>query len=74
MKPLDLFPQTKPPRARSRVLMHVCDGAGDGPDDVWCRMQCRRCNTETDWMKFNTVTEAKRGIPCPDCNTKKEKP
>ena len=50
-----------------RVLMHVSDG--DGPDDVWCRMQCTKCKAETEWIKFDTVTQAKRGIPCPTCNT-----
>jgi hypothetical protein len=64
----DLFPETKNPRARPRVLMHVCDSYGDGPDDVHCKMQCPRCKTETRWLTFATVTEAKRGIPCENCN------
>jgi hypothetical protein len=70
MQALDLFPETKPPRAKPRVLMHVSDAGGTGPpDDNWCRMQCVRCNAETDWINFETVTEAKRGIPCPACNS-----
>ena len=66
---MDLFPGTKPPRAKPRVLMHVSDAGGMGPpDDNWVRMQCTRCKTETDWLNFTTVTEAKRGIPCATCN------
>jgi hypothetical protein len=72
MKTPDLFPETKPPRARHRVLMHVSDARGDGPpDDVWCQMTCVRCAAETDWLLFRSVTESKRGIPCPDCNKEK---
>lgn len=68
MKTFDLFPFIKPARAKPRVLMHVSDAGGDGPWDAHCRMQCTRCKAETDWIKFATVTEAKRGIPCPACN------
>src|SRR5690606_33220012 len=32
------------------------------------RYRCGRCETETDWMGVETVTEAKRGIPCEKCN------
>jgi DNA-directed RNA polymerase subunit RPC12/RpoP len=31
-------------------------------------MRCTRCRAETDWLIFDTVTEAKRGIPCEACN------
>lgn len=63
----DLFPGTKPPRARPRVLMHVAD-AGDMLGKPMCVMRCARCGAETDWLVFDTVTEAKRGIPCETCN------
>lgn len=71
----DLFPGTKPPRAKPRVLMHVTDstdvhtGAADDLGKPMCRMRCTRCEAETDWLIFDTVTEAKRGIPCEVCNT-----
>jgi DNA-directed RNA polymerase subunit RPC12/RpoP len=29
-----------------------------------------KCNAITDWLIFETVTEAKAGIPCPTCNSK----
>lgn len=71
---LDLFPGTKPPRAKPRVLMHVCDAGqvSHGPEDdlgkPLCQMRCSRCGAQSDWLVFDTVTEAKRGIPCDACN------
>lgn len=73
----DLFPETKPPRARPRVLMHVCDagdchsGRADDLGKPMCRMACAKCGAETGWLIFETITEAKRGIPCEACNTAK---
>lgn len=68
MRTLDLFPETRQPRSRPRVLMHV-DDAGDGGDGKpICVMRCARCGATTDWLRFETVTEAKRGIPCEACN------
>ncbi len=64
----DLFPDLKPPRRKPRKLMHVCDAYGDGPEDVHVCFRCSRCGHETDWIDGLTVTEAKRGIPCPMCN------
>jgi hypothetical protein len=70
----DLFPDTKPPRARPRVLMHVSDAGnvGHGQSEDFgkplCRMRCGRCGAESDWLIFDTITEAKRGIPCEACN------
>ena len=68
MKSPDLFPETKPPRQAPRKLMHVCDAYGDGPDDNHVRFHCARCGHESDWIDGLTVTEAKRGMPCPECN------
>ncbi|MGE0674829.1 MAG: hypothetical protein AB7O64_17425 [Methylibium sp.] len=70
----DLFPGTKPPRAKPRVLMHVLDasechtGAAEDLGKPMCTMLCIRCGAETGWLIFETVTEAKRGIPCEACN------
>ena len=70
----DLFPGSKPPRARPRVLMHVADagqchtGAAEDLGKPICVMRCTRCGAETAWLIFETVTEAKRGIPCEACN------
>jgi len=65
----DLFPETKPPRQASRKLMHVCEVADDeDPTYSSVRFRCARCGYESDWIDDLTVTEAKRGIPCPECN------
>lgn len=57
----------KPPRRMRGQLMHVCDaGPGEGPRCV-VQMRCRRCGYVSDWLQFDTVTEAKRGLPCPKC-------
>ena len=72
MKSPDLFPETKPARQAPRRLMHVCDAYGDGPDDNHVRFHCAHCGHETDWVDGLTVTEAKRGMLCPECNKIKE--
>jgi DNA-directed RNA polymerase subunit RPC12/RpoP len=57
----------KPPRAR-RVLMHVVD-AGMAPNGKHiAHFVCSRCNHDGLWHYVNTVSEAKRGLPCPKCN------
>lgn len=62
------------PRQKRRVLMHVFDsgdchtGAAEDLGKPMCRMFCQKCGAETDWIVFDTVTEAKRGIPCGKCN------
>lgn len=64
----DLFPPPpKPPRRVPRVLAHVEDA---GYDAILFR--CSHCGWSSDWIAFvMTMTEAKRGIPCPNCNDKK---
>ncbi|PXX79123.1 hypothetical protein DFR34_10813 [Rivihabitans pingtungensis] len=67
----DLF-GPKPRRPR-RQMMHVfdagdaCSGA-DGDEVVIARCRCLACGGETEWIEFHTMTEARRGIPCPQCN------
>ena len=67
-----MFAELKPPRKAPEKLMHVSDAASeccseDG-EGVMVRLQCKRCKHETDWLIFATITEAKRGKPCPKCN------
>lgn len=71
----DLF-GAKPRRAR-RQLMHVSDAGDscsgdDGEGVVIAQFACKRCGHETDWIQVDTVTEARRGIPCPFCNNARE--
>lgn len=67
----DMFAELKPPRAKPRKLMHVCDAAGACCEEgtgAMVRMQCHRCDHITEWLTFDRVTDAKRGIPCPKCS------
>lgn len=65
---LELF--EKPARAKPRVLMHVID-AGDNErgDKQLARLRCGKCGSETEWLEFDSVTAAKRGLPCEACNS-----
>ncbi|MCP1375368.1 hypothetical protein [Dyella lutea] len=59
----DLFPHEPIPRAKPRVMMHVID-AGVG----LALFQCARCGHESDWVPYGSLSDAKRGMPCPHCN------
>lgn len=66
----DLFPDA--PRRPKIVRMHVTDagdgGCGmDGGAFIAC-FKCKRCGHAVEWVKVQSVTEAKRGLPCPKCN------
>lgn len=72
-----LFEMPTKPRAKRRVLMHVIDaGPCDcDPDDTTpggikdlVVLKCEKCGHETDWQRV-LRSEAKRGLPCPECNT-----
>jgi hypothetical protein len=77
---LDMFENLRPPRAKPRILMHVTDagqvhcGREEDLGKPLCRMRCTRCAAESEWLVFDTVTEAKRGIPCPNCNDGSDAP
>jgi len=64
---LDLFPGTKPPRAKPRVMMHGTDFGYDG-DITIAHMVCPKCGHDADWLMFDNDTDARRGAPCPKCN------
>lgn len=66
----EMFPR---PQRRQRVQrMHVVDagdcGTSDAPRSVVVQMRCMKCGHLSGWLKIRTVTEAKRGLPCPHCN------
>ena len=67
MKTKELFAVPKKPRKKREVLAHVYDAgdAGSGFDVVF---KCRRCGYTSEWTAVKNTTEAKRGIPCPECN------
>lgn len=62
---LQMFDRPKTPRV---VRMHVTD-AGIREDGAEIAVyKCSKCGHETGWTEFKNITEAKRGIPCPQCN------
>ncbi len=61
----DMFPGTKPPRAKPRVMMHMID-AGYAAGQIG-HFMCAKCGHDSDWVSA-TDTELRRGIPCPVCN------
>jgi len=62
----ELFDKPVVPRNK---LMHVADAGGNGPDDQIVLFKCGRCGHVSEWISGLTVTQAKRGIPCPVCNS-----
>ena len=62
----------RPKRKTRGQLMHVCD-AGCGEEKPIVQFQCPKCEYQSDWFEFDTVTEAKRGLPCPKCKIRKDK-
>lgn len=48
-------------------MMRITDAGEPG-----VTFQCPRCQRETDWIDGLTTTQAKHGLPCPDCNPNQE--
>lgn len=68
MKPaLDLFPYTKAPRAKPRVMAHVCDAGCICESDI-AKFECRACGWQSEWLNIASISEGKRGVPCEVCN------
>lgn len=67
-----LFTNEEAPRHRNkpRKLMHVVDaGCGDNGYKQMVEMECGHCGYRSGWFGTDkTVTEIKRGFPCPECN------
>jgi DNA-directed RNA polymerase subunit RPC12/RpoP len=48
--------------------MHVIDaGQADGAP-LLAYFRCVRCSYEPGWMEIASITEGRRGLPCPTCN------
>ncbi|MGC2853918.1 hypothetical protein ACM64Y_00450 [Novispirillum sp. DQ9] len=58
----------KPPRKPARVLMHVYDAGNLPGGGRGVCFRCCRCGHDTGWVEASTLTEDKRGRPCPSCN------
>jgi DNA-directed RNA polymerase subunit RPC12/RpoP len=53
------------PRRSPVKRMHVYDAGLGG-----IRFKCAHCGHDTGWVADdNTVTENRRGLPCPRCNS-----
>ncbi len=50
--------------------MHVYDaGGGDCTYPAFIAVfMCHRCGYQSDWLEIANVKEARRGLPCPQCN------
>lgn len=53
------------PPARRVLRAHVADVHGS---EYLATFRCSRCGWASEWTRFRTVSEAKRGIPCGICN------
>lgn len=64
---IDMFSESgRRPRRSRRIMMHVED-AGVG----MIRFRCSKCEHDTDWLEdTQSITDNRRGIPCPRCNGK----
>lgn len=62
MKP-PLFPAEHLPRARNIRRMHVTDAGSNG----WVKLECSHCGHAESGYYTETISELKRGLPCP-CN------
>lgn len=70
-----LFPKEELPRTRSRrVMMHIINGGCDPlePGRQSYEFKCLKCGHRPGWTAVDSVTEARRGLPCPECNQAKD--
>lgn len=67
----DNEPLPKKLRKTPKKLMHVRDAGCSESGECIAVFVCNRCGHKTDWLNVGTVTAAKRGVPCPKCNTPK---
>ena len=70
---MDLFGHVKT-RQKPRTMMHVSDAGNGFGDYSVIEFECRKCGHNTGWIKDEkSVSENKRGMPCPNCNPNKTK-
>lgn len=67
---VQLFTKEQIPRSKRTKRMHVVDAGTDN----WVEFKCRHCGHENGWKQFpdKTITELKRGLPCPKCKGEKQ--
>mgnify|MGYP000719443815 CR=1 FL=1 len=63
-----LFAKEDLPRSKPLKRMRVND-AGESASCMVIQFICPHCGHDTGWIEDEwTVTENKRGLPCPECN------
>jgi len=62
----DMF--EKPVRTRSKANMYPIDAGPGMGGQLMALMECPKCSHDGGWWDFDTMTEAKRGVPCPKYN------
>lgn len=65
-KTMPLFPELKKPKQKPRKIMaHVRDVGVDAG-----LFECNKCGWSSGWLDVSdwTVTQAKRGVECENCN------
>lgn len=64
----ELFSKEQAPKRPPIKRMHVVD-AGNGLSGKVIQFECRRCGHNTGWIEDTcSVSDNKRGLPCPKCN------
>lgn len=50
--------------------MHVYDAGSGGTDGHHAALKCAHCGWDNGWDHYYdaTISELKKGIPCPKCN------
>ena len=66
----NLFGKDQLPRRKNIKRMHVYDAGYDMAGEEIVCMKCRHCGYDSNWIytEGKTLTEVKRGFPCPKCN------
>ena len=68
-----LFTKDQSPRSKNIKRMHVRDAGNHPCGGKVIEFQCKHCKYNTGWIKDSkTITENKKGLPCPKCNQVKE--
>lgn len=64
-----LFSKYEIPRRPPRKMMHVADAGHLPGGSKGIRFKCSHCGHDTGWIADEwTITENRRGHPCPVCN------
>lgn len=58
----------RPKRRNPRVMMHVSDAGESDVGGKGVQLTCGKCGHITGWLEARTVSEERRGRPCPICN------